>query len=49
MFYYRMLMLGVFLFTSILVNNDLTNGFAFGVSEAGVQRAGIESNGDKVQ
>lgn len=28
--------------------NDLTNGFAFGVSEAGVQRDGIESNGDEV-
>jgi hypothetical protein len=28
--------------------NDLTNGFAFGVSEAGVQRDGIESNGDNV-
>ena len=28
--------------------NDLTNGFAFGVSEAGVQRDGIESNGDIV-
>ncbi len=49
MFYSRMLMLLVFLFTPILVYNDLTNGFAFGVSEAGVQRDGIESNGDKVQ
>ena len=28
--------------------NDLTNGFAFGISEAGVQRDGIESNGDEV-
>lgn len=28
--------------------NDLTNGFAFGLSEAGVQRDGIESNGDEV-
>jgi len=28
--------------------NDLTNGFAFGVSEAGAQRDGIESNGDEV-
>ena len=28
--------------------NDLTNGFAFGVSAAGVQRDGIESNGDEV-
>ncbi|NND04944.1 MAG: carbohydrate binding family 9 domain-containing protein [Saprospiraceae bacterium] len=28
--------------------NDLTNGFAFGVSEAGVQRDGIESDGDEV-
>lgn len=28
--------------------NDLTNGFAFGVSPAGAQRDGIESNGDKV-
>ena len=28
--------------------NDLTNGYAFGVSEAGVQRDGIESNGDQV-
>ncbi|MCB0689574.1 MAG: carbohydrate binding family 9 domain-containing protein [Saprospiraceae bacterium] len=28
--------------------NDLTNGFAFGVSEAGVQRDGIESDGDNV-
>lgn len=28
--------------------NDLTNGFAFGVSAAGVQRDGMESNGDVV-
>lgn len=28
--------------------NDLTNGFAFGISAAGVQRDGIESNGDEV-
>lgn len=28
--------------------NDLTNGFAFGVSSAGVQRDGMESNGDQV-
>lgn len=28
--------------------NDLSNGFAFGISEAGVQRDGIESNGDEV-
>jgi len=28
--------------------DDLTNGFAFGISEAGVQRDGIESNGDDV-
>jgi hypothetical protein len=28
--------------------DDLTNGFAFGVSAAGVQRDGIESNGDQV-
>ena len=28
--------------------NDLTNGFAFGVSAAGVQRDGMESNGDLV-
>ncbi len=28
--------------------NDLTNGFAFGVSAAGVQRDGMEANGDEV-
>jgi len=28
--------------------DDLTNGFAFGISAAGVQRDGIESNGDEV-
>ena len=28
--------------------DDLTNGFVFGVSAAGVQRDGIESNGDNV-
>ncbi len=28
--------------------NDLTNGFAFGISAAGVQKDGIESNGDEV-
>jgi len=28
--------------------NDLTNGFAFGVSAAGAQRDGMEANGDEV-
>jgi hypothetical protein len=28
--------------------NDMTNGFAFGVSEAGAQRDGMEANGDNV-